>query len=102
MFAEWKEGGEPEKRYSVFKRWEEGKESPRCLVTLNITDRILITALIFELAKEADWRFYSYSYNLNFFDYGSVFIPWFHALKSFKQEVENCLYLDFFYVHMMD
>lgn len=96
MSAEWKEGRGPEKRYSVFKRWEEGKESPRCLVTLNITDRILTTALIFELVKETGWRFHSYSYNLNFFDYGSVFIPWFHAWKSFKQEVENYLYLDFF------
>ncbi|MDE7417699.1 MAG: hypothetical protein K2N44_15585, partial [Lachnospiraceae bacterium] len=90
------EGRVLEKHYTVRRRWEEGKEFPRCLVSLNIADRILTTALIFELVKETGWRFNSYSYNLNFFDYGSVFIPWFHAWKSFKQEIENYLYLDFF------
>lgn len=86
----------PEDYYTVHKRWEEGKEAPRYLVSLCAEERILTTALIFELIRETGWRFRSYSYNLNFFDVGSVFVPWFHAWGNFQQEIKNYLNIDFF------
>ncbi len=82
--------------YTIYKRWEENKENPRYLVSLSAQERILTTALVFELAKEANLNFNSYSYNLNFFDCGSVFIPWFSGWQNFQQEVENYLNLEFF------
>ena len=41
-------------------------------------------------------RFYSYSYSLNFWDYGSVFLPWYNSWKRFQQDVGLYLKLDFF------
>lgn len=83
-------------RSSLYERWEEGKAEPRVLVTLSPQDRILTTALIFELVAEMGSRFHSYSYNLNFWDQGSVFMPWYDSWKRFQQDIESYLRLDFF------
>ena len=83
-------------KYSLYKRKEEDKTEPRVLVTLNPRDRILTTALIFELVSEMGSSFRSYSYNLNFWDHGAVFMPWYDSWKRFQQDVENFLQLDFF------
>lgn len=84
-------------RYSLYKRWEEGKEEPRILVSLCPKDRVLTTALIYELVETMGIRFHSYSYNLNFFyEKGSDFIPWYDAWKRFQENIENYLYLDIF------
>ena len=83
-------------KYTLYERFEEGKTEPRLLVTLSPRDRVLTTALIFELAKRIRSRFYSYSYSLNFWDYGSVFLPWYNSWKRFQQDVGLYLKLDFF------
>lgn len=76
---------------------EEGKNEPRILVSLCPYDRVLTTALIYELIENMGQRFHSYSYNLNYFyDAGSVFMPWYDSWKRFQQDVENYLFLDFF------
>lgn len=83
-------------KYTLYERFEEGKTEPRLLVTLPPRDRVLTTALIFELVKRIRSRFYSYSYSLNFWDYGSVFMPWYSSWKRFQQDVGLYLKLDFF------
>lgn len=84
-------------RFSVYKRLEEGKKKPRILVTLCPQERILTTALIYELVEIMGRRMHSYSYNLNFFyESGSVFMPWYDSWKRFQKDVESYLYLDFF------
>lgn len=37
---------------SIYKRYEEGKDEPRYLVSLNVFDRLLTTTLIFEFVGE--------------------------------------------------
>lgn len=83
--------------YSVYMRQEEGKKKPRMLVTLCPKDRILTTALIYELVETMGGRLDSYSYNLNFFyESGSVFMPWYDSWKRFQEDVEGYLHLDIF------
>lgn len=83
--------------YSVYMRQEEGKKEPRMLVSLCPEDRVLTTALIYELVETMGGRMDSYSYNLNFFyESSSVFMPWYHSWKRFQQDVECYLYLDIF------
>ena len=83
--------------YSVYMRQEEGKKEPRMLVSLCPEDRVLTTALIYELVEIMGGRMDSYSYNLNFFyESSSVFMPWYHSWKRFQQDVECYLYLDIF------
>ena len=84
-------------KYTMYERMEEGKNEPRILVSLCPYDRVLTTALIYELIENMGQRFHSYSYNLNYFyDAGSVFMPWYDSWKRFQQDVENYLFLDFF------
>ena len=83
--------------YSVYMRQEEGKKEPRMLVSLCPEDRVLTTALIYELVEIMGGRMDSYSYNLNFFyESSSVFMPWYDSWKRFQQDVECYLYLDIF------
>lgn len=83
-------------KYTMYERMEEGKNEPRILVSLCPYDRVLTTALIYELIENMGQRFHSYSYNLNYFyDAGSVFMPWYDSWKRFQQDVENYLFLDF-------
>lgn len=84
-------------KFSVYQRLEEGKKKPRTLVTLCPAERILTTALIYELVETMGRRMHSYSYNLNFFyESGSVFMPWYDSWKRFQKDVESYLYLDIF------
>lgn len=84
-------------KFSIYQRLEEGKKKPRVLVTLCPEERILTTALIYELIETMGWRLHSYSYNLNFmYESGSVFMPWYDSWKRFQKEVESYLYLDIF------
>lgn len=84
-------------RFSVYQRLEEGKKKPRILVTLCPEERILTTALIYELVETMGQRMHSYSYNLNFFyESGAVFMPWYDSWKRFQKDVESYLYLEIF------
>lgn len=81
---------------SVYKRYEEGKDEPRYLVSLNVFDRLLTTALIFEFVGELCWQFDSFSYNMNPWADGSIFFPWYSSWQRFRKEVETYLSISFF------
>lgn len=77
--------------FNIYVRHEEDKN--RILVSLNPHDRVLTTALIFKFIQLLKWDFNSFSYKLNYYNYGGVFFPWFDSWKRFERSVE--LYLSF-------
>lgn len=83
-------------KYSVYERYENGKDVPRRLVSLNVNDRVLTTALLFEFVGEIRWQFDSFSYNINPWSDGSIFFPWYSSWQRFRKEVEMYLSLSLF------
>lgn len=84
-------------KFSIYRRMEEGKKEPRMLITLCPEERILTTALAYELLETMGFYMHSYSYNMNFFyETGSVFMPWYDSWSRFQKDVESYLYLDIF------
>lgn len=68
-----------------FLRKEENKE--RKMVSLGVKERVLTTALIFELVLRIQKDYKSYSYHLNFSEGGDVFSPWINSWSKFIQDV---------------
>ena len=81
--------------YSYF-RFEENKIMPRRLISLSARDRVLTTLLTYELAEKIQWRFDSYSYNLNFWNDKDIFFPWFNSWSKFINDIEIFLRFDIF------
>lgn len=77
--------------FNRYIRHEEDKE--RILVSLNPHDRVLTSALIFKFTQLLKWNFDSFSYKLNYYNFGGIFFPWFDSWKKFQKSVE--LYLSF-------
>lgn len=81
--------------YYLFVRKElkgnEGRE--RILVSLSATDRVLTTRLIYEFVHLVNWKFNSYSYNINFWEDDNLFFPFWSSWQNFINDIE--LYLRF-------
>lgn len=80
--------------FNKYERYEEGKK--RILISLSPDERLFTTALIFEFAQKLRWRFDSYSYNINFYNFGGVFFPWYDSWKNYQRSVELYLSFDIF------
>ncbi len=82
---------EPSKTYL---RKEANKE--RRLISLSTYDRTLTTALALEFCKEIGETFNSYSYHINLFPEGDVFIPWISSWNRFKLDIKPYFKLELF------
>lgn len=82
--------------YYSYKRSEKGKARPRKLISLSARDRVVTTLLTYEMANRINWRFNSYSYNLNFWNDKEIFFPWFSSWNKFINDVEIFLKFDLF------
>lgn len=71
--------------YMSFLRKEEKKE--RIMISLGVKERVLTTALIFELVSRIQKDYKSYSYHLNLSEGGDVFSPWINSWSKFIQDV---------------
>lgn len=82
--------------FKSYSRIEDLNKPHRILVSLAPYDRVITSYLIFELASMVNWRFDSYSYNINFLPSGDVFFPWFHSWKRFNEAISMYINTDLF------
>lgn len=77
-----------------FLRKEEKKD--RQMISLGVKERILTTALVFELVKRLQGDYKSYSYHLNLTEGGDVFFPWLNSWRNFIQDISPYFKLKIF------
>ncbi len=82
--------------FKSYVRYEDVEKTPRTLITLSPYDRVVTSYLIFELASIINWRFDSFSYNINLLTSGDIFFPWFHSWKKFNEAIYMYLNTGFF------
>ena len=71
--------------YISYLRKEEKKD--RIMISLGVKERVVTTALIFELVNRLQKDYKSYSYHLNFSEGGDVFSPWINSWIKFIQDI---------------
>ncbi|WP_290762521.1 reverse transcriptase domain-containing protein [Fibrobacter sp. UBA4297] len=76
----------PEKiEYYLYHRKEVSKT--RNMISLGAKERVITTALIFELIRRIQENHKSYSYHLNIAEGGDVFYPWISSWKNFINDI---------------
>lgn len=75
------------RKFKKYVRTEKENKSPRTLVSLSPYDRVITSYLMFELASEVNWRFDSFSYNINFLPQKDIFFSWFHSWNKFNNAI---------------
>lgn len=75
---------------------QEKNYKQRNMISLGAFDRVLTTALIIELTKTINYRFHSYSYNINPWEDGDIFFPWYYSWKRFQADVSAYFTTDLF------
>lgn len=80
----------------VRKELKGAKERDRILVSLSAEDRLLTTRLIYEFVYLINWKFNSYSYNMNFWEDDNLFFPYWSSWKNFVNDIELYLKFDIF------
>lgn len=80
--------------YKVYERKEESKT--RKMVSLYPKERVITTALTYELLQRLQRDYKSFSYHLNTTSGGDVFYPWISSWKRFNQEIMKYFQLPIF------